>query len=433
MSHYARSVGQGALADVLRRHAAAYDVPGAALGILVGGRPVTAYHGVADVVSRRPVTAVTRFGIGSLTKTMVASAVAVLAAAGGLSLDDPVASRVPELQLCAWARTATLRDLMANRSPVPLWSALEFGFDEHRDGDDQALSRLLQEVAREASSSGAHWSYSNVGWCVLGRAVETATGRTWEEAMRSLLEPAGLSRTWWATRSSTVRAVGHEPSAQGPRPVEPLLSRAYGPAGTTTVSTLEDLLRYAAWHLSEPALAPLRLLHADVAVHGWFDAWCLGLARFDWEDATAWGWDGIVHGERSVLRVLPEQQGAVVVLANGSAGRALARAVLPEVVPEWYGVGVAPLRLTRTPDASEDLTPYAGTYGWPDRLVDVTATARGLVVTEDGIPGEAVPLDRRTFLLDRADPDRPTITFADFDHAGRPGVLYDVVWGLPRL
>ena len=119
-------------------------------------------------------TASTRFGIGSLTKSMVASALVVLGAEHRLSLDDRVAAHVPELRRCSWAETATLRDLLANRSPVPLRAALEFGFDEHDGDDDRALARLVEEIAGEAPS-GEHWSYANVGWCVLGRAIETVT------------------------------------------------------------------------------------------------------------------------------------------------------------------------------------------------------------------------------------------------------------------
>ena len=193
VSHYARSVDEGALAVLLQRHATAHGVPGAALGMLRHGEPVTAYCGVEDVRTGSPVTTSTRFGIGSLTKSMVASAVAVLDAERQLSLDDPVASHVPELRRCPWAQTATLRDLLANRSPVPLRAVLEFGFDEHDGDDDGALARLVEEVAGEAPS-GDHWSYANVGWCVLGRAIETVTGVVWEDAMPRLLAPAGMSR-----------------------------------------------------------------------------------------------------------------------------------------------------------------------------------------------------------------------------------------------
>ena len=377
----------------------------------------------------------TRFGIGSLTKSMVASVLAVLEAEHRVSLDDPVAAHVPELRRCEWARSATLRDLMANRSPVPLRASLEFGFDEHLDDDDQALARLVQEVADEVPS-GEHWSYANAGWCVLGRALEAVTGVAWDAAMARLLAPVGMADTAWTARtvSETVdRAVGHDPSPDGPVPVEPLLCRAYGPAGTVVTSTLADLLRYAAWQLAEPVPARLRVVHADVSIHGWFDAWGLGMGRFDWDGVEVWGWDGVLSGQRCVLRLLPDRDGAVVVLSNGSAGRAMARSVLAEAVPAWFGVDVTPVRLDPSPDLPEQLTSYAGVYAWPDRRVEVTEYAGRLLVTEHGVAKEAVPLDRKTFLLDREDPDTPTVTFADFDRAGRPGVLYDMVWGLGRL
>jgi hypothetical protein len=36
-------------------------------------------------------------------------------------------------------------------------------------------------------------------------------------------------------------------------------------------------------------------------------------------------------------------------------------------------------------------------------------------------------------LVDVMDPDNPTVTFGDYDTAGRPRVLYLMLWGLPRL
>ena len=143
--------------------------------------------------------------------------------------------------------------------------------------------------------------------------------------------------------------------------------------------------------------------------------------------------DGVVNGQRSVLRLLPDQDGAVVVLTNGSAGRALARSILEETVPAEFGVGVPTVSLEPSLDVPHQVAAYTGTYGWPDRRVDVTESARGLLVTEDGMAKEAVPLDHRSFLIDRDDPDTPTITFDDFDKDGRPGVLFDMVWGLGRL
>ena len=312
------------LGALLAEHADRHSVPGAAIGILHRGVVTTASYGTANVVTGEAVTAETRFSAGSLTKSMVATVIAVLADAGRLSLDDPVSAHVPELRGAGWAERATVLDLLANRSGLPLTSALEFGFGAHRDTDDRALARLVAEIDADLPAS-AVWSYTNVGWCVLGRVIETVTGDTWEVAMRHLLfDRAGMTSTTFAIGSEPVRrVVGHDITPGGAVAVEPLVARAYGPAGTSVISTVTDLLRFAALHLEDPSLAALRVVQADVSIHGWFDAWCLGWARFEWEGGEVWGWDGLISGERSALRIVPEHDAAIVLLTNSSSGRAL--------------------------------------------------------------------------------------------------------------
>jgi CubicO group peptidase (beta-lactamase class C family) len=421
------------LTELLGRHASRHPVPGAAIGILRDGTATTASHGVADVATGRPVTAGTQFSVGSLTKPMVATVIAHLAAAGRLSFDDPVAGHVPELRGCGWAHRATLRDLLASRSGLPLHAGLEFGFAEHTDDDNGALARLVAELA-VGMPAGDFWSYTNVGWCVLGRVIETATNSSWEDAMRRrLLDPAGLTGTSIAAgRGSMLRASGHQVGPDGPTPVAPLAARAYGPAGTSITSTVADLLRFAALHLEDSSLAALRTVQANVAIHGWLDSWCLGWGRFDWPGGPVWGWDGLVNGERSFLRILPQHRAAVVLMTNSSAGRAMYRSLIADLMASQFGIVVPALNLDPDARAAGDLSRFAGVYAWPDQRVDVAATATGLVLTEDGAETEALPVDERTFLVDRADPDNPTVTFGAFDADGRPQVLYLMLWGLPR-
>ena len=421
------------LTALLRQHASRHSVPGAAIGILREGTATTAYFGVADVSTGEPVTSETLFSVGSLTKSMVATVIARLADAGRLSLADPVAARVPELRGCGWAQDATLRDVLANRSGLPLRAGLEFGFAGRTQGDDGALSRLAADVA-SAEPVGRSWSYTNVGWCVLGRAIETATDAPWEEAMRRHLVSAGMPETTFVTEPVTRRRVsGHEVGAEGPVPVKPLVARAYAPAGTTTVSTVTDLLRFATWHLEDSSLAALRAVHAEVSIHGWLDSWCLGWAKFDWEGGPAWGWDGLISGERSVLRILPEHRAAVALTTNASTGRAMYRSLFAELMESLFGISLSPLRHDTSPGAAGDLSRFAGVYAWPDRRVEVTAAGNCLLITSDQGESEALPLDERTFLVDAADPDTPTVTFGAYDADGRPQVLYLMLWGLPRL
>lgn len=420
------------LAEMLRSHADRHGVPGAAAGVLCEGEAVTACCGVADVSTGEPVTPAARWSAGSLTKSMVASAIALLADAGRLRLDDPVARRVPELGRARWAERATLRDLLANRSPVPLRMDLEFGFDERRDPDAGALARLVGDTAAGEPTAG-RWSYSNVGWCVLGRVLEAATGRTWDEAMRrELFEPAGMTGAVAPGAEPVARVSGHELTAGGPVPVPPLVSRAYAPAGTTLLVTVADLVRFAALHLDAPALAPMRTVEARPLIHGWLDGWCRGWASFDWEDGGVWGSDGLVNGERSVLRIVPGRRAAVALVTNSGSGRAMSRSLLPELMASELGVAVPPLRLDTVPGAAGDLARFAGTYAWPDRRVEVAVAGEGLRIRRDGAESHAAPLDERTFVVDAADPDTPTITFGAFGADGRPAMLYEMLWGLER-
>jgi CubicO group peptidase (beta-lactamase class C family) len=377
------------------------------LGHLREGVVETFATGVADTSTGEVLTADTRFPVGSLAKPMVATAVARLAGAGALSLDDPASAHVPELRGAAWAERATIRDLLANRSRLPLLDALEF--PETSDEDDGVLARLAAGVAR-GEPTGELWSYTNAGWCLLGRAIEAATGLTWEAAMRELVfRPLAMDETMFVSEPAVApRATGHA----GLKPIAPWQPRALGPAGSTLLSTAGDLLRFAAAHLEDETLAQLRAPQADVRIHGWLDTWCLGWARFD---GPVFGWDGLITGQRSVLRFVPEERRAVVLLTNGSNGRALYRSLFD-----------VPLQLEPSTGAAGDLTRFAGTYAWPDREYTVQARGDALVLTGDGRTVEAVPLDERAFLIDADNADNPAVTFDD-------GVLYVMLWALPRV
>jgi CubicO group peptidase (beta-lactamase class C family) len=411
------------LASLLDRH----SVPGAALGVVRGDEAVIEYCGVADVETGEAVTPETRFAVGSLCKSMVATAVARLVDAHRLSFEDMVAGHVPELRGAAWAERASIEDLLANRSRLPLLAEVEFA----DDGDS-----LAGLVARLATSEPgpAVWSYSNAGWCVLGHVLETVTGIDWEDAMRAeLLDPLAMHETTFVTDGVDVpHAVGHEVTAEGVVRAKPWSPPALGPAGSTMRATLTDVLRLARAHLEQPGLAALRTTTAEVRIAGWLDGWGLGWARFDWEGGPVWGWDGLISGQRAFLRLVPEQRGAAVLLTNADSGRAFYRALFPRVMEEWFGVRMPPLRLEPSVGAAGDLSRYAGAYAWPDRRWDITARDDGLVLTQDDRTLEASPIDARTFLVDAGNPDTPTVTFGAFDDDDRPRVLYELVWGFPR-
>ncbi|MFM8597476.1 MAG: serine hydrolase domain-containing protein [Verrucomicrobiota bacterium] len=119
-------------------------IPGAALGILSGGREEHATVGLASLSTRRPVTPETLFQIGSLTKTYTATAIWRLIDDGKLQLQAPVRRYLRGLR-CSDEQVAarvTVQNLLEHTAG---W----YGDDFIDTGDDSdALSRFVVERHR---------------------------------------------------------------------------------------------------------------------------------------------------------------------------------------------------------------------------------------------------------------------------------------------
>src|SRR6266542_5633627 len=100
MTTSADHLDAGELEAVVQRGMAHYRVPGAAVGVLHAGREYVTALGVTNVEHPLPVTPDTLFALGSITKTVTATAVMRLVELGDATR-DALRSRlgVPEGQL----------------------------------------------------------------------------------------------------------------------------------------------------------------------------------------------------------------------------------------------------------------------------------------------------------------------------------------------
>ena len=124
-----RSLAQ--LQDSLRHVMAREHIPGLMLTLVSHDSVLfEGGLGLADVAAQRPVTAHTRFRIGSVTKTFVAAGLMQLIEQGKLHLNDEVRKIAPEVPIDnPWEAT----------DPVRVVHLLE-----HTAGfDDMALNRIL--------------------------------------------------------------------------------------------------------------------------------------------------------------------------------------------------------------------------------------------------------------------------------------------------
>ncbi|MFJ3307952.1 serine hydrolase domain-containing protein [Streptomyces sp. NPDC086549] len=123
--------------------------------------------------------AVDRFvQIGSLTKVLTGTALVRLAAAGALTLDDPVERWLP----AAPGTGITLRHLADHTSGLPRLPPHVAGRDPYVPFDERALRDVLSRLDSIATRpAGQEEEYSNLGYAVLGAALAAASGTTYEE------------------------------------------------------------------------------------------------------------------------------------------------------------------------------------------------------------------------------------------------------------
>jgi CubicO group peptidase (beta-lactamase class C family) len=149
--------------------------------------------GWADIRHLVPMTAATTMMAYSMSKTITAAAVLQLVAARRVALDDPIAKYHPT----PYGPGISIRHLLAHLSgipnPIPLrWvqsAARHASFDARA-----ALDAELRAHPRPASAPGEKFRYSNIGYWLLGRVVERASGQPFASYVSErVLDPLGIT------------------------------------------------------------------------------------------------------------------------------------------------------------------------------------------------------------------------------------------------
>ena len=178
-----------------RALAAGDDLPGLSVAVAVDGEIVWAEgFGWADVESRMPVTPLTRFRLGAVSKPLTAVAAALLHERGRLDLDAPVQRYVPAYPGKQW--TVTTRQLMGdvagvhrirgdNNDAMPT---------KHCASLDEAVEMLASDPL--LFEPGTEHRYSIWGWVLVSAVVEGAAGEPFARFMtRQVFEPLAMERT----------------------------------------------------------------------------------------------------------------------------------------------------------------------------------------------------------------------------------------------
>jgi CubicO group peptidase (beta-lactamase class C family) len=170
-----------------------FGAPGLAIAVAVRGRVVwSEVCGYADRRARTPVTRVTQFRVGSVSKTLTAVAAARLAQVGNLDLDAPIQRYVPSFP--AKAHPVTSRGLLAHTAGIRHYQGNEALSTRRYDSVTEALRIFADDPL--LFRPGTQYSYSSYGFNLVGAALEAIGRETFAAAVRrQVLDPLAMKRT----------------------------------------------------------------------------------------------------------------------------------------------------------------------------------------------------------------------------------------------
>ena len=208
-----------AKADALLTQSYAANGPGASVVISQGGKIVyQGNRGMADVATRRPITADTVFRIGSITKQFSAAVVLQLAAEGKLKLSDPLSKYLPTYPN---ASAITVQQLLNHTSGIQSYTGIPGWMVEANTNKAYTTEQLIAEFKDHSveSKPGEKWAYNNSGYVLVGALIEAVTGNRWsDEVARRIAKPLGLASIADGVREGEVAAMatGYTSGEKGP-------------------------------------------------------------------------------------------------------------------------------------------------------------------------------------------------------------------------
>lgn len=252
--------GADELAAILEQIRAQHNLPALAGAIILKGR-VTAIGavGVRRTGGEECVTVNDLFHIGSCTKAMTATLIAMLVEDGVLTWQTTIGEVFDNVPMDDAWRSITIEQLLHNRGGAPaglsddgLWSRL-WAFDGHAR---ESRMMLVRGVLSRPPGAAGQYVYSNAGYAMAGAMAERMIDTPWEEMMHErIFTPLGMSSAGFGPPGEVNRD-GHADQPRGHRPngipVEPVRMAdnpdAIAPAGKVHCS-LVDWAKFIALHL----------------------------------------------------------------------------------------------------------------------------------------------------------------------------------------
>ena len=369
--------------------------------------------GFANEAIKVPVVADTVFEVGSVSKLFTATAVMQLVEQGKVDLDHPLQDYIPEFSVKSRfpdAPPITVRMLLTHHSGLPFdhWAGWAYGSTPPAGYEDDFMA-LAEQIKDDylVARPGDIFSYSNLGFSLLGAVVARVSGQAFISYMASsVLAPIGMESSSFGTPDGVHKKLSHGYSHGIEIP--PLYTRDL-PAGGLSTSAV-DLARFIRMVLAEGRSGASQVLQPETLREMLRRQNEGVLLDGDRQFGLGWGITPAQPGSTSFKRsvghggasppfyamvlVLPEEKLGVAVLTNSNGGETVSGRVAREVLKHaWeaktgatYAEAEAPERIELPAGKLDALT---GVYASSLGVFDIVRSGASL---EARLPGKTLNL-----------------------------------------
>ena len=317
----------GKVDAVVKQQIKAYNIPGLSVAVVQHGQVVLSKsYGWADLENRVAVTDNTLFRIGSITKSITATAAMMMAERHQLDLNAPVQRYCPGYPEKEWP--VTTRQLLAHIGGVRGFRS-EAGMSPELLSDSHYL-RVADSLPLFANDPltakpGTHYEYSNYGYDLIGCALEAASGLPFDELLRKLIfTPAGMTATTLDDSLAIIPQHSRYYTHTNDRAVRNAksidTSNRIPAAGL--LSTANDLASFVLALESGKLLSSgsIRQMWTEpINADGHQNGYALGWMIHQLKATSVVAHTGEQPGSSAILCIFPNSQAAYVVLANADA------------------------------------------------------------------------------------------------------------------
>ena len=327
-----------------------YDLPALAAAVVLNGSTVAlGAVGERKDDSAVPVTINDQFHLGSCTKAMTATLLAILVEQGKLNWTTKLEDIFPELAGDMWAdyRSVTPLHLLSHRAGLPgkgsTWppeTDISYWHELTTPVEEQRYSYLKMMLCRQLDRGeqlalpvpGTQELYSNAGFVIAGAIAERITGKSWEELMQEMIfQPLGMTTAGFGAMGTSevidqpwqhiiyddvVYSVNPGPRSDNP----PVL----GPAGRIHCS-IGDWAKFITAHLEGRhgrsdllTQETFKTLHTPPFGGDYALGW--GVIKRDWAEGVALTHTGSNNLNYSLVWMAPQKNFGVVVATNIGMG-----------------------------------------------------------------------------------------------------------------